>query len=97
VTRYWDFMRAPGVRQAIIDRTSQTILEDPVPLLRKIEAPTLLLWGEKDGMIPISNAANYMAALPHATLLRLPGLGHVPQEESPGSIIPAIKDFLAPK
>jgi pimeloyl-ACP methyl ester carboxylesterase len=97
VTRYWDFMRAPGVRRAIIDRTAQTILVDPVPLLRRIQAPTLLLWGEDDAMIPIANAADYAAALPNCKLVRLPGLGHVPQEESPSRIIPEIDDFLTPK
>ena len=31
------------------------MLEDPVPSLRRIEAPTLLLWGERDAMIPFTN------------------------------------------
>lgn len=97
VTRYWDFMRAPGVRRAIVDRTAQTILQDPIPLLRKIRAPTLLLWGEEDAMIPISNAADYVAALPECHLVRLPGLGHVPQEESPVSSLPPVLDFLNQK
>ena len=97
VTRYWDFMRAPGVRQAVIARTAQTILQDPVPMLRKIEAPVLLLWGEDDKMIPISNAADYAAALHVCKLVRLPGLGHVPQEESPAASVVPVQDFLAPK
>jgi pimeloyl-ACP methyl ester carboxylesterase len=97
VTRYWDFMRAPGVRRAIIDRTAQTILQDPVPLLRKIQAPTLLLWGEEDAMIPIANAADYVAALPKCELVRLPGLGHVPQEESPMTSLAPVRNFLQPK
>jgi pimeloyl-ACP methyl ester carboxylesterase len=97
VTRYWDFMRAPGVRRAIVDRTAQTILRDPVPLLRKIQAPTLLLWGEEDRMIPISNAADYVAALPASKLVRLPGLGHVPQEESPMASLLPVEEFLESK
>jgi pimeloyl-ACP methyl ester carboxylesterase len=39
VTRYWDLIRAPGVRAAMIARLAQTVLEDPEPLLRQIEAP----------------------------------------------------------
>jgi len=95
VTRYTDFMRAPGVRRAVIDRTAQTVLQDPLPLLRRIKAPTLLLWGEQDRMIPISNAADYLAAIPNVKLIRLPGLGHVPQEESPGPTIDIVEHFLA--
>jgi hypothetical protein len=33
VDRYYDLMRAPGVREAIIARMEQTVLEDPRPLL----------------------------------------------------------------
>jgi pimeloyl-ACP methyl ester carboxylesterase len=73
-TRYRDMMLAPGVRQAIVDRMNQTVLVDPVPLLRDIRASTLLVWGEKDGMIPFANSADYLRALPHATLAALRGL-----------------------
>ena len=83
VTRYRDMMLAPGVRGAIVARTQQVLLQDPEPLLRTIRAPTLLLWGEKDGMIPFRNAADYARAIPDATVAALPGLGHVPFEEAP--------------
>jgi pimeloyl-ACP methyl ester carboxylesterase len=93
--RYRDMMLAPGVRRAIIARTAQTILRDPEPLLRTIQAPTLLLWGEDDHMIPISNAADYMKDIPHCTLVRLPGLGHVPFEEAPERSLVPVERFLA--
>lgn len=84
--RYRDMMLAPGVRRAIVERMAQQVLVDPVPLLGRIQAPTLLLWGEKDAMIPFSNSADYLRALPHATLAALPGVGHIPQEEAPDSV-----------
>ena len=95
VTRYRDLMLAPGVRAAMLARMRQVMLEDPRPLLRRIQAPTLLLWGERDGMIPFSNAAEYEAALPHATLAALPGLGHVPFEEAPAVSLAPVLAFLA--
>jgi pimeloyl-ACP methyl ester carboxylesterase len=95
VTRYYDLMLAPGVRNAIIARMEQTIEENPQPFLRRIMAPTLLLWGTKDGMIPFSNAADYMKDLPNAVLAPLPGLGHVPQEEAPAISIAPVMAFLA--
>lgn len=85
-TRYRDMMLAPGVRRAIVQRMGQQILVDPVPLLRRIAAPTLLMWGEQDAMIPFTNAADYLRELPHATLAAIPGIGHIPQEEAPESI-----------
>jgi pimeloyl-ACP methyl ester carboxylesterase len=95
VTRYYDLMLAPGVRGALLERMRQTVLQDPVPLLRRIQAPTLLLWGEKDAMIPIANAADYLRELPHGELTRLPGLGHVPQEEAPDVSLAPVRAFLA--
>jgi pimeloyl-ACP methyl ester carboxylesterase len=92
--RYYDMMLAPSVRAAMIARMEQSILQDPVPMLKQIQAPTLLVWGEKDAMIPVSNAADYVRALPKATLVTLPGVGHLPHEEAPAVSLQAVKDFL---
>jgi pimeloyl-ACP methyl ester carboxylesterase len=73
----------------------QTLLEQPGPLLRRIEAPTLLLWGKADHMIPCSNAADYLRAIPDAKLVLLSDLGHVPQEKSPGESVQTLEQFLA--
>ena len=95
LTRYRDMMLAPGVRSAILARMEQTILRDPAPVLARITTPTLLVWGEKDAMIPISNAADYLRAVPNAMLVRLPNLGHVPFEEDPVRSLPPVERFLA--
>ena len=92
--RYRDMMLAPGVRGAIVQRIGQQILMDPVPLLRRVEAPTLLMWGEKDAMIPFANSTDYLRALPHATLAALPGIGHLPQEEAPAATVAIVRQFL---
>ncbi|KUR70792.1 hydrolase [Novosphingobium fuchskuhlense] len=95
VDRYRDMLLAPGVRRAILDRTRQTILVDPALRLRSITAPTLILWGEEDQMIPVRNAEDYLRLMPHARLVRLPGMGHVPFEESPAGSLPPLARFLA--
>jgi pimeloyl-ACP methyl ester carboxylesterase len=94
VTRYHHLLLAPGIRDAMIARMAQTILQDPVPMLRRIDAPTLLLWGDKDAMIPPANAQDYLRALPHGTLVSLAGLGHVPHEEAPARSLEPVADFL---
>jgi pimeloyl-ACP methyl ester carboxylesterase len=93
--RYYDMMRAPGVRGAMIARMQQTVLENPEPILKQVQAPTLLLWGRKDGMIPFANSADYLRLMPNATLTALPELGHVPQEEAPDVSIKSVEAFLA--
>ncbi len=94
-TRYDDMMRAPGDRAAMLTRMSQTILKNPKPTLQKIQAPTLILWGAKDGMIPVTNAADYQADIPNTTFVTLPTLGHVPFEEAPTASLPPVLQFLA--
>lgn len=92
--RYFDLVRAPGARTALLARMQQTVPADPRPQLRQITAPTLLIWGEQDAMIPFSNAADYLAALPHARLVALPGVGHLPQEEQLARGLAALQAFL---
>lgn len=93
--RYYDLLLAPGNRGAMIDRMRQSVLEDPVPALREIKTATLLLWGQKDRLIPYANSADYLAALPNATLVSFPDLGHVPQEEAPLESLKPLERFLA--
>jgi len=92
--RYRDMMLAPGVRRAILARMPQTVLVPPEPLLRRIQVPTLLLWGTKDAMVPFSNAADYQRVLPNARLAALDGVGHLPQEEVPDRSLAALRTFL---
>jgi pimeloyl-ACP methyl ester carboxylesterase len=94
--RYDDLMRAPGARQAMLDRMRQTVLVDPLPLLATIRAPTLLVWGERDAMIPFANSADYLKALPDARLVSIAGSGHLPQEEAAAESLAAVEAFLKP-
>lgn len=96
VARYRDLMLAPGVRDAMLARMAQAVPENPEPLLRRIQAPTLVVWGEKDAMIPFSNAQDYLRAVPHAQLVSLPALGHVPFEEAPAQSLEPVRRFLSP-
>jgi pimeloyl-ACP methyl ester carboxylesterase len=94
LTRYRDMMLAPGVRQAMIARMEQVDMQPPEPLLARIKAPTLLIWGEKDALIPISNARDYLANIPGAKLVTFPDLGHVPMEEAPVESLVPVRAFL---
>jgi pimeloyl-ACP methyl ester carboxylesterase len=94
VNRYYDLMLAPGVRGAILGRMQQTVLQDPVPSLSSIQVPTLLIWGEKDAFIPISNSNDYLKVMPNAKRVSLPNIGHLPQEEQPSIGLAVLKEFL---
>ena len=94
VNRYYDMLRAPGVRGAILDRSNQTIYTDPVPRLKTIKAPTLLIWGEQDQMIPNTNAQSYANVLLNSTTVIVPKLGHLLQEEQPEKGLTSVMQFL---
>jgi len=63
--------------------------------LQRIQAPTLLLWGANDQMIPSSNAASYAQVLADSQTVVLPDVGHVVQEEQPALGLAQVKAFLS--
>ena len=93
-TRYHDLLLAPGARTALLERMAQTVLVDPRPILQRIKAPTLLLWGDRDAMIPFANSADYLKAIADVRLVAVPGAGHLPQEEAPALSLAAVRAFL---
>ena len=94
VQRYHDLLRAPGAREALLQRLEQTVLQEPLPLLRQIRAPTLLMWGEADAMIPVAHAQDYLQAIAGSRLRSFPGTGHLPQEEAALASLQAVAEFL---
>ena len=95
IDRYYDLLLAPGNRGAMIRRMQQNRLEEPRPILRQIRTPTLLLWGKMDRLIPFSNSADYVRAIPNARLVEFPVLGHIPHEEAPDESLKPVEQFLA--
>ena len=66
-------------------------------VLRSLAAsvtPTLVLWGERDRVLPVKQLAAAAEALPHARTRVLPGVGHVPQIEDPGGFVREVTSFL---
>jgi pimeloyl-ACP methyl ester carboxylesterase len=94
VERYHDLMLAPGSRKAMLQRMQQTVLVAPEPLLTLIRAPTLLVWGEQDAMIPFANAKDYLKNISDVRLAAYPDAGHLPQEEAAARSATAVRDFL---
>ena len=93
-TRYHDLMLAPGSRDALLARMAQTVLVDPLPILKQITAPTLLVWGEQDAMIPFANSNDYLKAIKGAKRVSFKGVGHLPHEEAPAESVLAVREFL---
>ncbi|MEU6474934.1 alpha/beta hydrolase [Streptomyces massasporeus] len=77
-------------------RTELTVMAeaDLRDLLPKIDVPTLLLWGELDARSPVEPVAHqFLAAIPQATLVVLPGIGHLSNIEAPEPFNRTVRDF----
>jgi pimeloyl-ACP methyl ester carboxylesterase len=61
--------------------------------LAGIAVPTLVVWGEADGIADVEYGRAFAAAIPGAEFRSLPHTGHLPQLESPDLLLSAIQDF----
>jgi pimeloyl-ACP methyl ester carboxylesterase len=90
-----DMMRREGNGAAMIKSLEEFTLPEPSEALARVAAPTLILWGESDVIIPIEQGRQIEAIIPNAKLVSYPGVGHVAQEESPEETVADAIEFLA--
>lgn len=88
-------MREPGVGQALVERLEVFTLPAPESDLARVEADTLILWGELDRMVPVDHGPRFVEHMPSARLDVMPGLGHVVHEEAPAESLERVRAFLA--
>lgn len=62
-----------------------------VPLLRRIEAPTLVLHGQDDPLVPVACAHELAQHIPGARLEIIPGMGH----DLPAALLPRFIELIA--
>ncbi len=91
IDRYFELARAPGHRAILF-----TIGQDgaPTAALTSIVTPTLILWGEEDALIPVSDARRFADVIPNMDLVTFPNVGHIPMEEAPDESAAATAQFL---
>jgi len=94
VERYFKLTLREGNRQALVDRMAEDAQTDNTDLVKSILQPTLVLWGEKDLLIPVSYAQRFHRDLPESRLVILKNTGHVPMEESPEESLAPVLEFL---
>ena len=63
-------------------------------LLTSMSAPTLLVWGAEDEVVPRSAADIYLASLPDARLDVVAGCGHAVDMEQPEALARLVADFV---
>ena len=105
VTRYSETLRAHAslsnrqnrsaflrTLRAVVDHRGQAVCA-----LDRLHAdlPTLIIFGDQDRCIPVAHAYEAHNAIPGSQLHVIPGAGHQPQVEHPGTVASLVADFIA--
>jgi len=65
--------------------------------IRRITAPSLLIWGTRDRAVDLRSAEQLRRALPASELTLIEGAGHLPFEETPEAFNRLVLDFVERK
>ena len=84
-----------GSREAILSRFSKQNYNDEKPdILKKIQAPTLIIHGREDNIISFKSSINLDQYIQNSQLVIYPKIGHLPMYETPIRVANDIKNFL---
>ncbi len=87
-----------SIRCAVVDDVFKTMRDGTgrVVDLDQVKAPTLVVWGDRDRLLPMERHADrFRTEIPGVRFEVLPGLGHTPMWDDPGRIAQLIGDFAA--
>ena len=82
-------MASPIMRQTLVN----VVNEDLAGFARRIEEPTLLIWGEHDEAVPVQEAQELEKIMIDAALIVLPGT-HYAYLENLGQVVNILNSFL---
>lgn len=86
----WDYYKAGPLRQVF----KNIISEDLVFYAKNVKVSVLLVWGENDKVVPVSDMKKIAKIIPHATFSVIKDAGHKLPYEKPVEFFKAIKPFL---
>lgn len=94
VDRYHELALREGNRHALVQRLRQRADTSGVERVPRLKLPTLVLWGARDSIIPLSVGQRFAQAISGSKLVVFDDLGHVPQEEDPARTVKPVREFL---
>ncbi len=89
--RHRDYTKANKTMKEIIKKV---LLEDLLPELLKIKIKTLIIWGEKDKIVPLKYGRTFHKEIKNSEILVFPKIGHSPHLECPEELSKAIINFF---
>lgn len=94
IDRSFELTARQGNRRAMLDRVSQRRPTIPFERIRELKLPALIIWGGRDRLTPVADAARFHSAIEGSELAIFDDLGHAPEEEDPVRTVAAVKRFL---
>jgi len=94
VDRYYELALREGNREALARRFAQSRRGEHAAAIASLRAPTLILWGGRDRLIPPANSERFARDIAGSRRVVFDALGHVPHEEDPRATVRALQDFL---
>ncbi len=97
ITRYVEALAQPGALTATVNYYRALLRRSPWDLrarLRRVEAPVLVIWGERDRYLEAGLAAPPRRWVPNARVERLPDASHWVQLDRPERVNALLLEFL---
>ena len=95
VDRYIELNVMEGTREATRKRFSTPRVNVAPETVRALDVPTLVMWGDKDPLIPVSVGRRFHDLLPTSTLVIYENVGHIPMEEVAEVSANDVRSFMA--
>lgn len=90
-----DMIARPGNGPALVAHLEQFTLPAPEAQLARITAPTLIIWGSKDHVVPLEQSYRLRDAIKGSELVVYEGVGHAPQEEASAASLATVRQFMS--
>jgi 3-oxoadipate enol-lactonase len=87
-------LQAPTPRFVFMRQIGAIMASDRYADLPTIDAPTLVIHGDADPLVPYANAETLVERIPGAQLVRLRGCGHLAMWEQPAELTRVLLEFL---
>ncbi|MEO8541662.1 MAG: alpha/beta hydrolase [bacterium] len=84
--------------QSVVQQTADMWRAYPTmtpEILAKVGAPTLVISGDRDGIVPLDHTIDFYNWLPNAELAILPGLDHMGAIMQPAMFAEVVADYIA--
>ena len=93
---YWDRLGRDGGREAAYAMLVQMTRLDPLrERLSRLQMPTLVVWGDRDALMPVETGEQLVSLSPRAELRVVEGCGHAVAEERPEALVELVRKHLA--